>query len=98
MNIHVTPMDEHDDAFDIERAREALRALKPNAQQQKQARFADLLPEIKAAVERRVPVKQILATLETLGLKLSPAGFKKLYEDVSGDSSGDDSSSSSVTI
>ncbi|MFV8604484.1 hypothetical protein ACNRDG_09255 [Ralstonia pseudosolanacearum] len=71
------------DTFDAELTARELDALQPNAQQLKRTRFVELFPHIKAAKERGVPVKQILAMLTAHGLKLSAATFAKLYEDAS---------------
>ncbi|AXW61540.1 hypothetical protein CJO94_05805 [Ralstonia solanacearum] len=69
--------------FDAERIARELDELQPNAQQLKRTRFLELYPHIKAAKDRGVPVKQILAMLTAHGLKLSTATFAKFFEDAS---------------
>lgn len=80
-----TASDLHDN-FDAERIGRELDGLQPNAQQLKRTRFLELFPHIKAAKERGVPTKQILAMLTSHGLKLSAATFGKFYEDASRES------------
>lgn len=56
----------------------ALRALKPNPKQQKEALFAALYPTIIERIQADVTQKSILELLAAQGLKLHPARFKEL--------------------
>lgn len=75
-----------ENSFDAERIGRELDALQPNMHQLKRERFMELFQAIRAAKERGVPTKQILAMLGEHGLKLSAATFSKLYEDASRES------------
>lgn len=57
-----------------------LDALQPGKQQQKNLLFQKLYPGIERALAREVPQKEILGTLESLGLHLSMGGFRSLLE------------------
>lgn len=56
----------------------ALRALKPNPKQQKEALFTALYPVIVERLQADVSQKSILELLAAQGLKLHPARFKEL--------------------
>lgn len=58
----------------------ALDALQPGDQQKKQAFFAKAYPGILRAIARKVPQKDILATLGRSGLKLHPIRYREMLE------------------
>lgn len=70
-----TPSDPLDN-FDAKRVARELDGLQANAR----AHFLELLPSIKAAKERGVPTRRILATLASHGLQFSAATFGTFYE------------------
>ena len=60
------------------RCKEALLGLQPKIQHQKNQLFTMLYPVIVELLEKRVNQKDILAVLQTHGLKLHPSRFRAL--------------------
>ena len=58
----------------------ALKALKPSSRSQKAARFGELFDVIQELMGQDVYQKDIIATLATLGLSLSPLTFKQYFD------------------
>lgn len=67
-------------AIDTSRLLAELDALQPNVQQRKEALFQQLYPGVERAIKRKVSQKEIVAKLETMGLRLSMGGFRALLE------------------
>lgn len=75
-------MSDHDEFIDIDAAIKALSAAMPTKNAQRRQAFEKLLPSIEGALARKVPQKQVIATLARSGLKLSVGTFKKLLQEV----------------
>lgn len=67
-------------ASDADEILTALDALHPGEQQLKNALFTKAYPGVLRAISRKVPQKEILATLSRSGLKLHPIRYRDLLE------------------